>query len=170
MIGTESRLGFWIASSAVVIAVASTGISDRRAQQTPAAKSPETLLGEWWTENNEGRVRFTKDKDGTYRGTTTCCKPKNPSPDHPAVDMYNPNPKMRTRPTVGIILIWKLRYEGEGAFEDGYVYNPRDGKTYRFDAEIVDKNTLKIRGYAGISLFGQTQIWKRVTTPAAAKP
>lgn len=157
--GLNSRVALFLVAAGAVAAFA---VNHGSAQRAPAAKSPETLLGEWWTEDNQGRVRFTKDKDGTYRGTTTCCVPKKPSEDHPAIDSHNPNPKLRARSTVGIVLIWKLRSEGDGSFEDGYVYNPRDGKTYRFDAEIIDKNTLKIRGYAGISLFGQSQIWKRV--------
>jgi uncharacterized protein (DUF2147 family) len=121
----------------------------------------DVLVGEWWTDNNEGRIRFSKDPDGTLRGTTTCCVPKVSSADHPAHDLHNPNPKQRGRSTVGIVLIWKLAYE-DGEYTGGYVYNPRDGKTYRFAAKVIDRDTVKIRGYMGIPLFGQSQIWKRV--------
>jgi uncharacterized protein (DUF2147 family) len=58
------------------------------------------------------------------------------------------------------VLIWNLKFE-DGAFVDGHVYNPRDGKTYRMKVEVIDKETVKIRGYMGISLLGQNQIWKR---------
>ena len=131
----------------------------------------DLLLGEWWTEKNEGRVRFTKDADGTLRGTTTCCAPKKKAdPDNPATDIHNPDPKLRGRSTVGIVIIWKLAYEG-GEYSGGYVYNPRDGKTYRIAAEIIDDNTVKIRGYLLIPLLGQSQIWKRanVERPSAAR-
>jgi uncharacterized protein (DUF2147 family) len=135
---------------------------------TPAAPG-DVLIGEWWTENNEGRIRFSKDKDGTYRGTTTCCVPAKITEEHPARDLHNPNPKLRGRSTVGIVLIWKLTYE-DGEYNDGYVYNPRDGDTYRFEAKIVDRNTLKIRGYMGIPLLGQSQIWKRARVEPRAQP
>jgi uncharacterized protein (DUF2147 family) len=164
----KPRVG-WPARMIVAVACASpvwTTSSSSVAQTAPNAavtqRSPgDALLGEWWTENNQGRIRFTRDRDGTYRGTTTCCKPDKPSEDHPAVDLHNPNPKQRGRSTVGIVLIWKLAFE-DGEYVDGYVYNPRDGKTYRFEAKMVDKNTVKIRGYMGIPLLGQSQIWKRV--------
>jgi uncharacterized protein (DUF2147 family) len=136
----------------------------RAAPSVDASKglAPEdALVGEWWTDNNEGRIRFSKDPDGTLRGTTTCCVPKVSSADHPAYDTHNPNPKLRGRSTVGIVLIWKLAYE-EGEYSGGFVYNPRDGKTYRFAAKVIDRDTVKIRGYMGIPLFGQSQIWKRV--------
>jgi len=37
---------------------------------------------------------------------------------------------------------------------------PRAG-TYRFKAEVLTLQSLKIRGYLGIALFGQTQKWSR---------
>jgi uncharacterized protein (DUF2147 family) len=158
-----------------VLAAAAPSLAEQRsapaAAATTAKKPPspgDALLGEWWTENNEGRIRFTRAPDGTFTGTTTCCAPKVPSEDHPARDIHNPNPKQRGRSTVGIILIWKLIYE-DGEYSDGYVYNPRDGKTYRFEAKIIDRNTVKIRGYLGIPLLGQSQIWKRAL-PAARAP
>jgi len=130
----------------------------------------DELIGEWWTENNEGRIRMTRDRDGSFRGSTTCCVPAKPSEDHPSQDIHNPNPKYRSRSTVGIVLIWKLKYEGDGEYADGYVYNPRDGKTYRIDMDIIDRNTVKIRGYIGIPLLGQSQIWRRVQPAVKAAP
>ena len=143
-----------IAAAALAFAVSSNGFRVR-------AAAADELLGEWWTENNEGRIRFTRHSDGTFLGTTTCCVPRQASEDHPARDIHNPNPKLRSRLTVGIVLIWKLVY-ADGEYSDGYVYNPRDGKTYRFEAKVIDASTLEIRGYMGIPLLGQSQLWKRV--------
>jgi uncharacterized protein (DUF2147 family) len=119
------------------------------------------LLGEWWTEGKEGRIRFTRQRDGSFAGTTTCCKAEK--------DVHNPDPRLRSRSTLGIVLIWGLRYQREGKYEDGYVYNPRDGETYRLDAKVLDRQTLQIRGYLGIPLLGQTQVWARAVTPPSAE-
>src|SRR5262245_29648932 len=137
----------------LLVIVSATAVFIGQHASAEQARPSDALLGEWWTEGNEGRVQFTRYRDGTYRGTTTCCAPAKPSEDNPGRDIHNPNPKLRSRSTVGIILIWKLKYEGEGEYVDGYVYNPRDGKTYRFEVQVIDQNTLKIRGYMGISLF-----------------
>lgn len=158
------------AASGLALTCAFAATDGQGANATPAAGAPraDALLGEWWTEGNEGRVRFTRDRDGTFRGTTTCCAPASPSPGNPARDIHNPDPKLRGRSTVGIVIIWKLAYE-DGEYSGGYVYNPRDGKTYRFAAEIIDDGTVEVRGYLGIRLLGQSQIWKRVSA-AGARP
>jgi uncharacterized protein (DUF2147 family) len=123
----------------------------------PAAKSANAgeagIVGEWWTEKKEGRIRFSKYRDGTYTGVLTWSK-------HPRPDTENDNPKLRKRSIIGIILMWKLHYE-DGEYEDGYVYNPEDGNVYRIDAKVIDRDKLKIHGYLGLSIFGQSQIWTR---------
>ena len=121
----------------------------------------DELLGEWWTEGNEGRIRFVRAPDGTFRGITTCCRPRQPSDDNPVQDIHNPNPKLRGRSTIGIAIIWGLVYD-DGEYSGGYVYNPRDGKTYRMKAKLIESDTLKIRGYLAIPLLGQSQLWKRM--------
>jgi uncharacterized protein (DUF2147 family) len=129
----------------------------------PAASAPasaagdslgeENIIGEWWTEERDGRVAFFKAKTGTYTGRLTWSK-------KPRKDVENEDPKLRTREVVGIILIWKLKYE-DGEFVDGKVYNPEDGGIYSVEVESIDRNTIKVRGFVGISLLGQSQVWTR---------
>jgi len=114
----------------------------------------DEILGEWWTEGREGRVTFARYKNGEYRGTTACCETG-------LKDVNNPKESLRSRSTVGIVIIWGLKYDGDGEFSGGHVYNPRDGKTYGMNVEVIDKETVKIRGFLGISLLGQSQVWKR---------
>jgi uncharacterized protein (DUF2147 family) len=124
------------------------------AQELDAAgPRPEAILGEWWTEAREGRFRFIRTADGTYAGILV-------GGNSPGADVNNKDPALRNRPLLGAVLMWHLRPE-DGEYVDGYVYNPRNGETYRMTAELTGKTTLKIRGYLGISLFGQSQIWTR---------
>lgn len=123
--------------------------SEGRREQLPGA----VLLGEWWTPGKEGRVRFSRHADGSFRGTLVCCKPSR--------DVNNPDPRLRSRSILGILLIWDLKYVGDGEYEDGHVYNPRDGNTYGFEAEMLGPDTLEITGYLGVSWLGQSQLWTR---------
>ena len=44
----------------------------------------------------------------------------------------------------------------------GRIYNPEDGKTYKCKLTLKDDNTLTVRGYVGLTIFGKTQYWTRV--------
>jgi uncharacterized protein (DUF2147 family) len=118
---------------------------------------PEAILGEWRTQTEENRpparVRFERAEDGTYTGILSWSSA-------PRKDIHNKNPKLRDRSVVGIVLMWKLRYD-DGEYVDGYVYNPEDGGTYRVKTEVTGSELLKVRGYLGISLFGETKTWTR---------
>jgi uncharacterized protein (DUF2147 family) len=111
------------------------------------------ILGEWWTENKDGRIRFVKHADGTYRGLVTWGA-------RPRKDRFNKDPKLRDRPIVGTVLIWNLAHSDDH-YEDGSIYNPEDGNTYRVKARLTSRGSLALRGYLGISLLGQTQTWTR---------
>jgi uncharacterized protein (DUF2147 family) len=117
----------------------------------------EAILGEWLTPREEnrppGRIKFVRADDGTYTGIMTWAT-------EPKKDVHNKDPKLRDRPLVGAVLMWHLRYD-DGEYVDGYVYNPEDGATYRMNAEVLGPDSLKVRGYLGISLFGQSKIWSR---------
>jgi uncharacterized protein (DUF2147 family) len=171
-----------VSSLCVLLGLVSSGLVSGHAHADPVAqaaaqpnKADQRLLGEWWTEGREGRIKFIQARDGTFRGITMCCVPKVPSPENPVKDMHNPNPALRDRATIGIVLIWKLNYDSDGEYNGGYLYNPRDGNTYRINIKIIDAETIKIRGYIAIPLLGQSQIWKRArdlnpkVAPAAQK-
>lgn len=48
----------------------------------------------------------------------------------------------------------------DGAFRDGALLNPEDGRTYRGEIVVRDRTTLRLRGCAGP--FCQAQIWRRL--------
>ena len=113
----------------------------------------DAIAGEWWTEERDGRVEFSRTRDGTYQGVLRYGI-------EPRKDVHNPNPKLRDRSVIGIVLMWNLRYE-DGEYVDGFVYNPEDGGTYRMKAWLTSARSLQVRGFVGISLFGQTHTWSR---------
>jgi uncharacterized protein (DUF2147 family) len=50
---------------------------------------------------------------------------------------------------------------GSGKWENGTIYDPKSGNTYACNMELEGTNTLRLRGYIGISLIGRTEVWKR---------
>jgi uncharacterized protein (DUF2147 family) len=49
---------------------------------------------------------------------------------------------------------------------DGEIYNRENGKTYSCRIELAADDTLKVHPYKFLPLFGQTQIWHRVSETA----
>jgi uncharacterized protein (DUF2147 family) len=66
------------------------------------------------------------------------------------------------RPVLGLMLIKGMRRNGL-SYENGTIMDPRDGQVYRALMRVSpDGGKLEVRGYLGISLFGQSQMWNRL--------
>jgi len=52
--------------------------------------------------------------------------------------------------------------KGDGAYQGTEILDPFSGNTYKVKLKLKDAGeTLEVRGYIGVSLFGRTQTWKR---------
>ena len=144
---------------------------------TPAwADDPDAVLGTWVTADGKARIQVVKHGD-IYDGSIVWLKEpvyttddKDGTPGKAKVDTKNPDPAMRTRPVLGLPLIQGFKYAGDGVWNDGQIYDPESGKLYSCKLTLMMDGSLKVRGYWGISLFGETRIWTRLPTdtPAAA--
>lgn len=70
--------------------------------------------------------------------------------------------KLKDKPVLGMVFLFDLEKDDD-SYEDGTIIDPKTGKEYSCYIELEDKNTLKVRGYIGISLVGRTQYWKRMS-------
>ena len=66
----------------------------------------------------------------------------------------------KNRPLLGLEILKGLE-KNDGKYEGGYITDPDNGKRYKCYIELEDANTLKVRGYIGMSILGRTQMWKR---------
>jgi uncharacterized protein (DUF2147 family) len=137
---------------------------------TVSAQSP-SVMGTWLTASGVAQVRIGPCPDpanGAICGTVVgLINPKGPdgnavAPDM-ATDYRNPDPALRTRKVIGMPLIWGFKKTADpNAFEDGHIYNGENGKTYNANISLQPDGKLRLRGYVGTPMFGETQLWTRV--------
>ena len=69
----------------------------------------------------------------------------------------------KNKPILGLTIIRNMRCQ-QGSCVGGTILDPRDGKVYRATMRLFDAGRLlKVRGYIGISLFGKSVVWARLS-------
>jgi uncharacterized protein (DUF2147 family) len=68
--------------------------------------------------------------------------------------------KRKDQRILGMDILTGLK-KNDDEWSGGKILDPKNGKEYKCYIKLLDDNTLKLRGYIGISLLGRTAIWKR---------
>lgn len=124
------------------------------------AQESDAVLGIWLTQDKDSKVEIYK-KNNKYHGKIVWLKEPNKN-GKPKVDDKNPDESKHNRPIMGLVIMVNFEYDEDFVWEDGEIYDPKNGKTYSCKMTLSkDKNTLDVRGYIGISLIGRTAIWTR---------
>ena len=124
------------------------------------SQNADAVLGVWKSGEGTGMVQIYKKAD-KYFGKVVWLKVPNEPDGKPRTDVNNPDEKLRTRPLKGLENLREFNFKGENLWEEGRIYDPKTGNDYACVMKMVDENTLEVRGYIGVSLFGRTDVWKR---------
>lgn len=127
------------------------------------AQQKDAIIGNWKNGEGTGVINIYKTTSNHYAGKIVWLKePIDPETGKPKLDKRNPEESKRTAPTLGLVNMSGFSYnEEDKIWENGTIYDPKTGKEYSCKIELKDKNTLEVRGYIGISLFGRTDTWTR---------
>ncbi|MES2725839.1 MAG: DUF2147 domain-containing protein [Bacteroidota bacterium] len=126
-----------------------------------AQQNNDDIVGVWETGNGKARVKIDKVGDYYFGRIIWLKEPLNPE-GKPKVDKNNKDVNKRNTPILGLRLVGGFKWESENRWEGGTIYDPETGNEYKCNITLVDKNTMNIRGYIGISMFGRTDTWKRI--------
>lgn len=131
--------------------ILSTGLS--------AFAQKDKIEGLWYNEEKTAKVEIYKGTDGKFWGKIVWLKEPLRN-GVPKMDDKNPKEAKKKVPLLGLILLKHFEIDGKEMYENGEIYDPKNGKTY--SCKITYKgDKLDVRGYVGISLIGRTTVWER---------
>ena len=122
----------------------------------------QSILGKWKsideeTNKDESIIEIYQEKGKFYGKIIQLLDPKKKN----AV-CENCKGKNKGKSINGLIIIDGLTKDGN-EWSGGKVLDPKNGKKYKCYITLKDKNTMKLRGYIGFSVFGRTAYWYRVS-------
>jgi len=148
--------GAWLAVAVPLVAAAAPGAS-------PA--------GQWLTEDNSGVVEiFRCASEDAWCGRLAWFRVDPGDPNPQGLDLRNPDPARRDRSLCGMTFMSGFRPAGPDSWDDGFVYNPDNGKTYHATMALQPDGRLRLRGYIGVPLLGESQVWTRFTRAVPSCP
>jgi uncharacterized protein (DUF2147 family) len=112
----------------------------------------DAVVGVWFNAEKDGKVQIYKQGD-KYFGKIVWAKT-------PRKDTENPDPKLKNNDLMGKVILNDFKYTGKN-WEDGTIYDPKNGKTYSCIIKSKGPNSLDIRGFIGFSLLGRTTNWTK---------
>jgi uncharacterized protein (DUF2147 family) len=128
-----------------------------------AQNNGDDIIGNWKNGEGTGVIQIYKTTTGHYAGKIVWLKePIDPETGKPKLDKRNPDESKRAQPTLGLINMGAFQYDEEGKeWKNGFIYDPKTGKEYSCKISMKNMNTLEVRGFIGVSLFGRTDTWSR---------
>jgi len=122
----------------------------------------DDIVGKWLNEEKTAQVEIFKVKSQYYGKIVWLETPNDSITGLPRTDKENPDPALKSKPLLGLVNLKGFVFDGDDEWEDGTIYDPKNGKTYSCRMEFETPKNLKIRGYIGISLLGRTTYWTPV--------
>jgi uncharacterized protein (DUF2147 family) len=128
----------------------------------PATAAPDQLCGLWLNQEQDARLQIYQ-KHETFEAKIVWLKEPN-ADGKPKVDRNNPDPALRSRPTLGLVILHDLRKSDDpNLYKGGRIYDPKNGKTY--DCRVTyEDDKLALRGFVlGMPFLGRTATWTKAS-------
>ena len=58
-------------------------------------------------------------------------------------------------------VIGDLKLQQNGAWDTGWIYDPKEGKSYDVEIMLRGPDRLQVKGYMGVKFLSETFVWQR---------
>jgi len=124
-------------------------------------QNADRICGKWMSSENNLTVEVYKKGD-EYKARITWFNDDPSRPMEDWKDSHNPDPALRNRKIVGMDVLRGLKYDkDDNSWEDGVIYDAKQGKDWSASAYIDKQGLLRVRGYWHFKIFGKTMTFKR---------
>ena len=134
-------------------------------QSSPPQSSPPSgpqtgYPGVWYDDTGRGAVEVLPCGDRLC-GRIVWLKETTDKAGRPIIDDLNPDPKLKRRPVCGIDVIGGLKRQSGGIWDEGWIYDPKQGKQFDVELKLRSADSLQVMGYLGVKFLSETFVWKR---------
>jgi uncharacterized protein (DUF2147 family) len=128
-----------------------------------ATAEAKGIFGLWLTENGRAAVEILPCAGTSACGRIVWLKEPNDETGKAKLDKNNEDTALRSRPLCGLEMIGNFKRLSDEEWEEGFIYNAEDGDTYNSKMKLQGEDKLSVRGFVGISLFGKSQVWTKLS-------
>jgi uncharacterized protein (DUF2147 family) len=147
--------GPWVRAIAVGI-VAAIAMPD----DGSAAGQPSQAVGLWYDDTGKGAVEILPCGQALCGRIVWLREPLS-NAGKPLTDRHNPEPAKRGRPICGLQVLGGLQPQEDGTWDAGWVYDPKEGKSYDAAVQVEGPSRLAVTGYLGVKFLGRTLSWTK---------
>lgn len=134
-------------------------------QALPAMAAGDDITGWWFDETKRGGILIEPCGQQLCGKVGWMREQMDPVSGKEKRDVLNPNDALKARSICQLPMLGGFNKTGPGEWEDGWIYNPEDGDTYKSRIVLQDDGRLRVRGFIGVPWLGKSQIWTRPSEP-----
>ena len=123
----------------------------------------DAIIGDWFNQEKDAVIKITKTEKNTFEGQIVWMLNPNDENGNPKVDNLNPDESLQSRARMGMVMMYDFAFDQDNVWDEGEIYDPKSGNTYSGTITLSSENSLDLRGYVGLPIFGRTSNWTRKT-------
>jgi len=129
----------------------------------PAVHNSDMVCGKWMSSERNLIVQVYKEGESFKAKVIWFLNTDKSKTMDEWTDKHNPDPSLRERKLIGMSILKNLSYEPKSnSWEEGKIYDAKNGREWDASARIDKDGTLKVTGYWHFKFIGRTMTFVRV--------